>query len=184
MLLNSKCGAGCSGGGSRVAAGDRVSAVSCVSVWAVDLRNGPKSSSSSWKSAWWSAHSPVRMRTAGVAQFCLLSGCRCERGQPDQVCPHDGIKRSSDPSSAFSALGDFPPGHHRRQCPHAALGRLARQIGAGTVGEHRTGRHRQGVSSPESQRTAAETGVALYDNQRMRKSIAGFTDHRLVVKGD
>jgi hypothetical protein len=31
---------------------------------------------------------------------------------------------------------------------------------------------------------AAETGVAFYDNQGMRKNIADFNDHLLAVKHD
>jgi len=36
----------------------------------------------------------------------------------------------------------------------------------------------------EIAKKAAETGVAFYDNQGMRKSIADFTDHLFAVKRD
>ena len=163
------------------AAGDRVSAVSCV---------GVGSGSSQWTEEQLKQLEigvvgafARGMRTAGVAQFCLLSAAGANAGSRIKYARMMGLKEAAIQAVHFPRLAIFRPGiivgnaHTPRWV--GWLGKLVPgpwgSIEQGDIGK---------AFVAEIAKNAAETGVAFYDNQRMRKSIAGFTDHRLVVKGD
>jgi uncharacterized protein YbjT (DUF2867 family) len=157
-----------------VAGGDRVSAVSCVGVGS--------------GSAQWTEEQLKQLeigvvgafargvRQAGVVQFCLLSAAGANAGSRIKYARIMGLKEAALRAVNFPRLAIFRPGiivgnaHTPRWV--SWLGKLVpgpwgnieqRDIGKAFVAE--------------IAKKAADTGVAIYDNQGMRKSIADFTDH-------
>jgi uncharacterized protein YbjT (DUF2867 family) len=163
-----------------VAAGDRVSAVSCVGV-------GSGSSQ-------WTEEQLKRLeigvvgafargvRQAGVAQFCLLSAAGANAASRIKYARIMGLKEAALQAVNFPRLAIFRPGiivgnaHTPRW-----VGWLGKVVPGpwGNIEQRDIGK----AFVAEIARNAAETGVACYDNQGMRKSIADFTDH-LAVKRD
>ena len=164
-----------------VAGGDRVSAVSCVGVGSGSLQ--------------WTEEQLKQLeigvvgafargvRQAGVAQFCLLSATGANPGSRIKYARMMGLKEAAIQAVNFPRLAIFRPGiivgnaHTPRWV--GWLGKLVpgpwgnieqRDIGKAFVAEIAT--------------KSAETGVAIYDNRGMRKSIADFTDHLFAVKRD
>jgi uncharacterized protein YbjT (DUF2867 family) len=153
-----------------VAAGDRVAAVSCVGVGSGSMQ--------------WTEEQLKQLeigvvgafargvRQAGVAQFCLLSAVGANPDSRIKYARIMGLKEAAIQAVNFPRLAIFRPGiivgnaHTPRWV--SALGKLVpgrwgnieqRDIGKAFVAE--------------IAKKAAETGVAFYDNQGMRKSIAG-----------
>jgi uncharacterized protein YbjT (DUF2867 family) len=160
---------------------DRVSAVSCVGVGSGSLQ--------------WTEEQLKQLeigvvgafargvRQAGVAQFCLLSAIGANAGSRIKYVRVMGLKEAAIQAVNFPRWAIFRPGiivgnaHTPRWV--GALGKLVpgpwgnieqRDIGKAFVAEIAKG--------------AAETGVAFYDNQGMRKSIVGFTDQVFAAKRD
>jgi uncharacterized protein YbjT (DUF2867 family) len=151
-----------------LAGGDRVSAVSCV---------GVGSGSSQW------TEDRLKqleigvvgafargVRQAGVAQFCLLSAVGADAGSRIKYARMMGLKEAAIRAANFSRLAIFRPGiivgNAHTPTWVAWLGKLVpgpwgnieqRDIGKAFVAE--------------IVKKATETGVALYDNREMRKSI-------------
>jgi uncharacterized protein YbjT (DUF2867 family) len=157
-----------------VAGGDRVAAISCVGVGS--------------GSAQWTEEQLKQLEIgvvgafargvsqAGVAQFCLLSAVGANAGSRIKYVRVMGLKEAAIQAVNFPRLAIFRPGIivGNAHTPHWAgwLGKLVpgpwgnieqRDIGKAFVAEIAT--------------KAAETGLVFYDNQGMRKSIAGFTGH-------
>jgi uncharacterized protein YbjT (DUF2867 family) len=151
-----------------VAAGDRVSAVSCVGVGSGSLQ--------------WTEEQLKQLeigvvgafargvRQGRVAQFCLLSATGANPGSRIKYARIMGLKEAALQAVNFPRLAIFRPGiivgnaHTPRWV--AWLGKLVpgpwgnieqRDIGKAFVAE--------------IAKKAAETGVAFYDNQGMRKSL-------------
>jgi uncharacterized protein YbjT (DUF2867 family) len=157
-----------------VAAGDRVSAVSCVGV-------GIGSSK-------WTEEQLKQLeigvvgafargvRQAGVAQFCLLSAVGASAGSRIKYARMMGLKEAAIQAVNFPRLAIFRPGiivgnaHTPRW-----VGWLGKLVPGpwGNIEQRDIGK----AFVAEIAKKAAETGVACYDNQGMRKSIADFTDH-------
>ncbi len=57
----------------------------------------------------------------GITQFALLSAVGSNRKKQDSLCAGHGVKRRNGSRDRLQKPGDFPPGHHRRQCPYAEL---------------------------------------------------------------
>jgi uncharacterized protein YbjT (DUF2867 family) len=157
-----------------VAAGDRVSAVSCV---------GVGSGSSQWTEEQLKQLEigvvgafARGVRQAGVAQFCLLSAVGASAGSRIKYARMMGLKEAAIQAVNFPRLAIFRPGiivgnaHTPRW-----VGWLGKLVPGpwGNIEQRDIGK----AFVVEIARGSAETGVACYDNQRMRKSIADFTDH-------
>jgi uncharacterized protein YbjT (DUF2867 family) len=157
-----------------VAAGDRVSAVSCV---------GVGSGSSQWTEEQLKQLEvgvvgafARGVRQAGVAQFCLLSAVGANAGSRIKYARIMGLKEAAIQAVNFPGLAIFRPGiivgnaHTPRW-----VGWLGKWVPGpwGSIEQRDIGK----AFVAEIARRAAETGVTCYDNQGMRKSIAGFTDH-------
>jgi uncharacterized protein YbjT (DUF2867 family) len=158
-----------------VAAGDRVSAVSCVGVGSGSLQ--------------WSEEQLKQLevgvvgafargvRQAGVAQFCLLSAVGASAGSRIKYVRVMGLKEAAIRAVNFPRLAIFRPGiivgnaHTPRW-----VGWLGKLVPGpwGNIEQRHIGR----AFVAEIVQKAAETGVAYYDNQAMRRSIADFNEHR------
>jgi uncharacterized protein YbjT (DUF2867 family) len=163
-----------------IAAGDRVSAVSCVGV-------GSGSSQ-------WSEEQLLQLeigvvgafargvRQAGVAQFCLLSAVGANAGSRIKYVRIMGLKEAAIEAIKFTRLAIFRPGiiignaHTPRWV--ARLGKLVPGPW-GTIEQRDIGK----AFAAEIAKKPSEAGVVFYDNQGMRKSIAACNDH-LAVKRD
>jgi uncharacterized protein YbjT (DUF2867 family) len=152
-----------------VARGDRVSAVSCV---------GVGSGSSQWTEEQLKQLEigvvgafARGVRRAGVAQFCLLSAVGANAGSRIKYARIMGLKEAAIQAVNFPRLAIFRPGiivgnaHTPRW-----VGWLGKLVPGpwGNIEQRDIGR----AFVAEIAKNAAETGVALYDNQGMRKSIA------------
>jgi uncharacterized protein YbjT (DUF2867 family) len=152
-----------------VARGDRVSAVSCV---------GVGSGSSQWTEEQLKQLEigvvgafARGVRRAGVAQFCLLSAVGANAGSRIKYARIMGLKEAAIQAVNFPRLAIFRPGiivgnaHTPRW-----VGLLGKLVPGpwGNIEQRDIGR----AFVAEIAKNAAETGVALYDNQGMRKSIA------------
>ena len=150
-----------------VAAGDRVSAVSCV---------GVGSGSSQWTERQLKALEvgvvgafARGVRQAEVAQFCLLSAVGANAGSGIKYARVMGLKEAAIQAVNFPRLAVFRPGiivgnaHTPRWV--GWLGKLV--PGAwGNIEQRDIGQ----AFVAEIAKKAAETGVTFYDNQAMRKS--------------
>jgi uncharacterized protein YbjT (DUF2867 family) len=152
-----------------VAGGDRVSAVSCVGVGSGSLQ--------------WSEEQLKQLeigvvgafargvRQAGVAQFCLLSAVGANAGSRIKYARIMGLKESAIQAVNFPRLAIFRPGiivgnaHTPRWV--GWLGKLVPGPG-GNIEQRDVGK----AFVAEIAKKGAETGVAFYGNQGMRKSIA------------
>jgi uncharacterized protein YbjT (DUF2867 family) len=151
------------------AAGDRVSAVSCV---------GVGSGSSRW------TEDQLKqleigvigafargVRQAGVAQFCLLSAAGANSGSRIKYVRIMGLKEAAIQAVNFPRLAIFRPGiivgnaHTPRWV--GGLGKLV-PVPWGNIEQRDIGK----AFVAEVAKKANEPGVAFYDNQGMRKSIA------------
>ena len=104
---------------SLVAQGDPVYGASCVGVgqgsmkWSEEelkaLEIGVVGGFAPWLS---------RRRYHAV---CSALGSGKHRKKQDSLCACHGVKRSNGSRDRLQKPGDFPPGHHRRQCPYAEL---------------------------------------------------------------
>ena len=123
------------------------------------------------------------VRQAGVAQFCLLSAIGANAGSRVKYVRIMGLKEAAIQAVNFQRLAIFRPGIivGNAHTPRWAgwLGKLVPGPW-GNVEQRDIGK----AFVAEIAKKAAETGVAFYDNQGMRKSIAGFTDHLFAVKRD
>jgi uncharacterized protein YbjT (DUF2867 family) len=152
-----------------VAAGDRVSAVSCV---------GVGSGSSRWTEEQLKELEigvvgafARGVRQAGVALFCLLSAAGANPGSRIKYARIMGLKEAAIQAVNFPHLAIFRPGiivgnaHTPRW-----VGWLGKLVPGpwGNIEQRDIGR----AFVAEIVKKAAETGVAFYDNQGMRKSIA------------
>jgi uncharacterized protein YbjT (DUF2867 family) len=153
------------------AGGDRVSAVSCVGVGSGSLQ--------------WTEEQLRQLeigvvgafargvRQAGVAQFCLLSAVGANVRSRIKYARIMGLKEAAIQAVNFPRLAIFRPGiivgnaHTPRWV--AWLGKLVPGPG-GNIEQRDIGK----AFVAEIVKNAAETGVAIYDNQEMRKSIADF----------
>jgi len=154
-----------------IAGGDRVSAVSCVGVGS--------------GSAQWTEEQLKQLevgvvgafargvRQANVAQFCLLSAAGANPGSGIKYARIMGLKEAAIQAVKFPRLAIFRPGiivgnaHTPRW-----VGWLGKLVPGpwGSIEQRDIGK----AFVAEIAKKAAETGVAFYDNQRMRKSIADF----------
>ena len=152
-----------------VAAGDRVSAVSCVGVGS--------------GSAQWTEEQLKQLeigvvgafargvRQAGVAQFCLLSAAGANAGSRIKYARIMGLKEAAIQAVNFPRLAIFRPGiivgnaHTPRW-----VGWLGKLVPGpwGSIEQRDIGK----AFVAEICNKAADTGVAFYDNRGMRKSIA------------
>jgi uncharacterized protein YbjT (DUF2867 family) len=152
-----------------VAEGDRVSAVSCVGVGS--------------GSAQWTEEQLKQLeigvvgafargvRQAGVAQFCLLSAVGANAGSRIKYARIMGLKEAAIRAVNFPRLAIFRPGiivgnaHTPRW-----IGWLGKLVPGswGSIEQRDIGK----AFVAEIAKEAAETGVAFYDNQGIRKSIA------------
>jgi hypothetical protein len=152
-----------------VAEGDRVSAVSCVGVGS--------------GSAQWTEEQLKQLeigvvgafargvRQAGVAQFCLLSAAGANPGSRIKYARIMGLKEAAIRAVNFPRLAIFRPGiivgnaHTPRW-----IGWLGKLVPGswGSIEQRDIGK----AFVAEIAKEAAETGVAFYDNQGIRKSIA------------
>ena len=57
----------------------------------------------------------------GITQFALLSAAGSTCKKQDSLCAGHGVKRRNGSRDRLQEPGDFPPGHHRGQCPYAEL---------------------------------------------------------------
>ena len=123
------------------------------------------------------------MRRAGVAQFCLLSAIGANAGSRVKYVRIMGLKEAAIQAVNFPRLAIFRPGiivgnaHTPRW-----IGWLGKMVPGpwGSIEQRDIGK----AFVAEIAKKAAETGVAFYDNQGMRKSIADFTDHLVAVERD
>ena len=156
-----------------VAAGDRVSAVSCVGVGSGSLQ--------------WTEEQLKQLeigvvgafargvRHAGVAQFCLLSAAGANAGSRIKYARIMGLKEAAIQTVSFPRWAIFRPGiivgnaHTPRW-----VGWLGKLVPSpwGSIDQRDIGK----AFVAEIAKGAAETGVTAYDNRAMRKSIADFTD--------
>jgi uncharacterized protein YbjT (DUF2867 family) len=152
-----------------VAAGDRVSAVSCVGV-------GSGSSQ-------WTEEQLKRLelgvvgafargvRQAGVAQFCLLSAVGANAASRIKYARIMGLKEAALEAVNFPRLAIYRPGiivGNAHTPPWVGwLGKLVPDPW-GNIDQRDIGK----AFVAEIAKKAAETGVAFYDNRGMRKSIA------------
>jgi uncharacterized protein YbjT (DUF2867 family) len=152
-----------------VAAGDRVSAVSCV---------GVGSGSSQWTEAQLKQLEigvvgafARGVRQAGVAQFCLLSAAGANADSRIKYARIMGLKEGAIQAVNFPRLAIFRPGiivgnaHTPRWV--AWMGKLVPNPW-GNIEQRDIGK----AFVAEIAKNAAEPGVAFYDNQEMRKSQA------------
>jgi uncharacterized protein YbjT (DUF2867 family) len=152
-----------------VAGGDRVSAVSCV---------GVGSGSSQWTEEQLKQLEigvvgafARGVRQAGVAQFCLLSAAGANPRSRIKYARIMGLKEAAVQAVNFPRLAIFRPGiivgnaHTPRW-----VGWLGKLVPGpwGNIEQRDIGK----AFAAEIVKKAAETGVALYDNLGMRKSIA------------
>jgi uncharacterized protein YbjT (DUF2867 family) len=150
-----------------VAAGDRVSAVSCV---------GVGSGSSQWTEAQLKQLEigvvgafARGVRQAGVAQFCLLSAAGANADSRIKYARIMGLKEAAIQAVDFPRLAIFRPGiivgnaHTPRWVEW--LGKLVPNPW-GNIEQRDIGK----AFVAEIAKNAAEPGVAFYDNQGMRKS--------------
>src|SRR5580658_5906949 len=152
-----------------VARGDRVSAVSCV---------GVGSGSSQWSEEQLKQLEvgvvgafARGVRQAGVAQFCLLSAVGANAGSRIKYARIMGLKEAAIRAVNFPRLAIFRPGiivgnaHTPRW-----VGWLGKLVPGswGSIEQRYIGK----AFVVEIAKEAAETGVAFYDNQGIRKSIA------------
>jgi uncharacterized protein YbjT (DUF2867 family) len=157
-----------------VAGGDRVSAVSCV---------GVGSGSRQWTEGQLKQLEigvvgafARGVRQAGVAQFCLLSAVGADPGSRIKYARIMGLKEAAIQAVNFPRLATFRPGiivgnaHTPRW-----VGWLGKMVPGpwGSIEQRDIGK----AFVAEIANRAAETGVAFYDNQGMRKGIADVTDH-------
>jgi uncharacterized protein YbjT (DUF2867 family) len=153
--------------GGVVAAGDRVSAVSCV---------GVGSGSSQWTEAQLKQLEigvvgafARGVRQAGVAQFCLLSAAGANADSRIKYARIMGLKEGAIQAVNFPRLAIFRPGiivgnaHTPRWV--AWMGKLVPNPW-GNIEQRDIGK----AFVAEIAKNAAEPGVAFYDNQEMRKS--------------
>jgi uncharacterized protein YbjT (DUF2867 family) len=152
-----------------VAAGDRVSAVSCVGVGSGSLR---------WTEAQLKQLEigvvgafARGVRQAGVAQFCLLSAVGANAGSRIKYARVMGLKEAAVEAVHFPRLGVFRPGiivgnaHTPRWV--GWLGKLVPGPG-GNIEQRDIGR----AFVAEIAGKAAESGVTVYDNRAMRDRAA------------
>jgi uncharacterized protein YbjT (DUF2867 family) len=157
-----------------VAAGDRVSAVSCVGVGSGSLQ--------------WTEDQLKQLeigvvgafargvRQAGVAHFCLLSAVGANADSRVKYVRIMGLKEAAIQAVHFPRLAIFRPGiivgnaHTPRW-----VGWLGKLVPGpwGNIEQRDIGK----AMLAEIAMKGAETGVTRYDNQGMRKSIADFTHH-------
>jgi uncharacterized protein YbjT (DUF2867 family) len=156
-----------------VATGDRVSAVSCV---------GVGSGSSQWTDEQLKQLEvgvvgafARGVRQAGVAQFCLLSAVGANAVSRIKYVRIMGLKEAALQAVKFPRLAIFRPGII---VGNAHTPRWVGWLGKWVPGPWGNIEQRDIAKAfvAEIAKKAAETGVALYDNQAMRKSIADFTD--------
>jgi uncharacterized protein YbjT (DUF2867 family) len=155
-----------------LARGDRVSAASCV---------GVGSGSSQWTEEQLKQLEVGVVgafargaRQAGVAQFCLLSAVGANAGSRTKYVRLMGLKEAAIQAVNFPRLAIFRPGiivgnaHTPRW-----VGWLGKWVPGpwGNIEQRDIGK----AFVAEIAKKAAETGVAFYDNQGMRKSIADFS---------
>jgi uncharacterized protein YbjT (DUF2867 family) len=161
-----------------VAGGDRVSAVSCVGVGSGSAR--------------WTEEQLKQLeigvvgafargvRQAGVAQFCLLSAAGANADSRIKYARMMGLKEAAIQAVNFPRLAIFRPGiivgnvHTPRW-----VGWLGRLVPGpwGSIEQRDIGR----AVVAEIAKKADETGVALYDNQGMRKSSLGAVHSRPAI---
>jgi len=157
--------------GQVVAAGDRVSAVSCVGVGTGSLR---------WTEAQLKQLEvgvvgafARGVRQAGVAQFCLLSAVGANAGSRIKYARIMGLKEAAIQAVNFPRLGVFRPGIivGNAHTPHW-VGWLGKLVPGpwGNIEQRDIGR----AFVAEIAERAAESGVTVYDNRAMRKIIAGL----------
>ena len=154
-----------------VAAGDRVSAVSCVGVGSGSLR---------WTEAQLEQLEigvvgafARGVRQAGVVQFCLLSAAGANAGSRIKYTRIMGLKEAAIEAVQFPRLAIFRPGiivgnaHTPRW-----VGWLGKLVPGpwGNIEQRDIGR----AFVAEIAAKAAESGVTVYDNRAMRKIIADF----------
>ncbi len=155
--------------GEVVAAGDRVSAVSCVGVGS--------------GSAQWTEEQLKRLeigvvgafargvRQAGVAQFCLLSAAGANPASRIKYARIMGLKEATLQAVNFPRLAIYRPGIIVGNAHTPAwvgwLGKLLPDPW-GNIEQRAIGK----AFVAEIAEKAHETGVAFYDNRGMRKSIA------------
>jgi nucleoside-diphosphate-sugar epimerase len=60
-------------------------------------------------------------RAGGITQFALLSAVGSTAKKQDPLCAGHGVKRRNGSRGRLQTPGNFPPRHHRRQCPYAEL---------------------------------------------------------------
>jgi uncharacterized protein YbjT (DUF2867 family) len=157
-----------------VAGGDRVSAVSCV---------GVGSGSSQW------TEEQLKQleigvvgafargaRQAGVAQFCLLSAVGANAGSLIKYARIMGLKEAAIQAVNFPRLAIFRPGIIVGNAHTPSwVGWLGKLVPGpwGNIEQRDIGK----AFVAEIAKKPGETGVAVYDNRGMRKSIADFTVH-------
>ncbi|MGD0505924.1 MAG: NAD(P)H-binding protein [Steroidobacteraceae bacterium] len=157
--------------GEIAAAGDRVSAVSCVGVGSGSLR---------WTEAQLEQLEvgvvgafARGVRQAGVVQFCLLSAAGANAGSRIKYTRIMGLKEAAIQAVQFPRLAIFRPGiivgnaHTPRW-----VGWLGKLVPGpwGNIEQRDIGR----AFVAEIAAKAAESGVTVYDNRAMRKIIADF----------
>lgn len=154
-----------------IAAGDRVSAVSCVGVGSGSMR--------------WSEDQLKQLelvvvgafargaRRAGVAQFCLLSAAGANARSRLKYVRVMGLKEAAIRAVQFPRLAIFRPG--------IIAGNIHTPRWIGWIGKllpDPWGNIRQldvgKAFVAEISEKAEETGVALYDNQHMQRAVANF----------
>ena len=155
-----------------VAGGDRVSAVSCV---------GVGSGSSQWTEEQLKQLEigvigafARGVRPAGVAQFCLLSAVGANAGSRIKYARIMSLKEAAIQAVNFPRLAIFRPGIIVGNAHTPSwVGWLGKLVPGpwGNIEQRDIGK----AFVAEIADKAAETGVAFYDNQGMRKSIADFT---------
>ena len=152
-----------------VAGGDRVSAVSCVGVGSGSLQ--------------WTEEQLKQLevgvvgafargvRQAGVAQFCLLSAVGANAGSRMKYARIMGLKEAAIQAVNFPRLAIFRPGiivgNAHTPTWVAWLGALVPGPW-GNISQRDIGK----AFVAEIAKKGAETGVAVYNNQGMRQSIA------------
>jgi uncharacterized protein YbjT (DUF2867 family) len=157
------------GARKAVAAGDRVSAVSCVGVGS--------------GSAQWTEEQLKRLeigvvgafargvRQAGVAQFCLLSAAGANAASRIKYARIMGLKEAALQTVNFPRLAIYRPGiivGNAHTPPWVGwLGKLLPGPW-GSIDQRDIGK----AFVAEIAKKADETGVVFYDNRGMRKSIA------------
>jgi uncharacterized protein YbjT (DUF2867 family) len=164
-----------------VAAGDRVSAVSCV---------GVGSGSSQWtedqlKQLEVGVVSAFArgVRQAGVQQFCLLSAVGANAGSRIKYVRIMGLKEAAIQAVNFPRLAIFRPGiivGNAHTPPW--VGWLGKFVPSpwGNIEQRDIGK----AFVAEIAKEAPEIGGAFYDNRKMRKSIEEFTGHSFAAKRD